>query len=65
MNAQHNEMTMDEMDQVNGGFLLLLFYAIAPNVANAPAVGGKNLQRGWRRNHRKNQGKFGYRGGRR
>jgi len=24
MNAQHNEMTMDEMDQVNGGAVLLV-----------------------------------------
>ena len=44
MNAQHNEMTMNEMDQVNGGFFLLLFYAIAPNVANAPAPGGKTYK---------------------
>ncbi len=44
MNAQHNEMTMDEMDQVNGGFLLLIFYALAPNVANAPAPGGKTYK---------------------
>ncbi len=44
MNAQHNEMTMDEMDQVNGGFLMLLFYAIASKPANAPAVGGKTYK---------------------
>ena len=24
MNAQHNEMTMDEMDQINGGVVLLV-----------------------------------------
>jgi hypothetical protein len=45
MNAQHNEMTMDEMDQVNGGFLMLLFYAIASKPANAPAVGGKTYRK--------------------
>jgi hypothetical protein len=27
MNAQHNEMTMDEMDQVNGGVVLLVIVA--------------------------------------
>ena len=44
MNAQHNEMTMDEMDQVSGGFLMLLFYAIASKPANAPAPGGKTYE---------------------
>ncbi len=27
MNARHNEMTMDEMDQVNGGVVLLVIVA--------------------------------------
>ena len=27
MNTQHNEMTMDEMDQVNGGVILLVILA--------------------------------------
>ena len=45
MNAQHNEMTMDETDQVNGGLLMLLFYAIASKPANAPAPGGKTYKK--------------------
>ena len=45
MNVQPNEMTMDEMDQVNGGFLMLLFYAIASKPANAPAPGGKTYKK--------------------
>ena len=45
MNTQHNEMTMDEMDQVNGGFfMLLVFYTIASKPANAPAPGGKTYK---------------------
>jgi hypothetical protein len=31
MNAQHNEMTMDEMDQVNGGVVLLVIVALKPS----------------------------------
>ncbi len=33
MNAQHNEMTMDEMDQVNGGVVLLVIVALKPSTA--------------------------------
>ena len=50
MNAQHNEMTMDEMDQVNGGMYLpghdgpvrpmaVWWVVVAAGVA---AVGGLN-----------------------
>ena len=31
MNAQYNEMTMDEMDQVNGGVVLLVIVALKPS----------------------------------
>ena len=39
-----NELSLNELDHVNGGFFMLLFYAIASKPANAPAPGGETYK---------------------
>ncbi len=39
-----NELSLNELDHVNGWFFMLLFYAIASKPANAPAPGGETYK---------------------